>query len=186
MQRQHASGHCQFHSPQRKRLVFSMVFCSSVGRRICMQCRRPGFDPWVGKIPWRRKWQPTPVSLPGKSHGQRSLVGCSPWGCKESGTTEWLTLTQHLQRVKAHFYGLRILRLNSFYCLYSSAIVIYFFINQNIYKVTIPWVACYIVHYFCSSDFLILWRNIGLISWDIDLKTDLITKYATVCVIEEQ
>ena len=52
-----------------------------------------GFDPWVGKIPWRKKWQPTPVSLPGKSCGPRSLVGCSPWGCKESGTTERLTLT---------------------------------------------------------------------------------------------
>ena len=43
--------------------------------------------------PLERKWQPTPVSLPGKSHGQRRLVGCSPWGCKESGTTDWLTLT---------------------------------------------------------------------------------------------
>ena len=43
--------------------------------------------------PWRRKWWPTPVSLPGKSHGQRSLVGSSSWGCKESGTTERLTLT---------------------------------------------------------------------------------------------
>jgi len=53
-----------------------------------------GFDPWVGKIPWRKKWQPTPVSLPGKSHGQRSLVGCSPWGHKESGTTERLTLSK--------------------------------------------------------------------------------------------
>ena len=38
------------------------------------------FDPWVQKIPWRRKWQPTSVSLPGKSHGQRSLVGYRPWG----------------------------------------------------------------------------------------------------------
>ena len=47
-----------------------------------------GFNPWVGKIPWRRKWQPTPVPLPGKSHGQRSLVGYSPWGHKESDTTE--------------------------------------------------------------------------------------------------
>ena len=45
------------------------------------------------KIAWRRKWQPTPVSLPGKSHGQRSLVDCSPWGRKESGTTERLTHT---------------------------------------------------------------------------------------------
>jgi len=44
---------------------------------------------WVGKIPWRRKWQPTPVFLPGKSHGQRSLVGYSPWGHKELDTTEW-------------------------------------------------------------------------------------------------
>ena len=41
---------------------------------------RPGFYPWVWKIPWRRKWQPTPVFLPGKSYGQRSLVGYSPWG----------------------------------------------------------------------------------------------------------
>ena len=48
-----------------------------------------------GKIPWRRKWQPSPVPLPGKSHGQRSLVGYSPWGCKESDTTERLTFTFH-------------------------------------------------------------------------------------------
>ena len=41
---------------------------------------RHWFNPWVGKIPGRRKWQPVPVLLPGKSHGQRSLVGCSPWG----------------------------------------------------------------------------------------------------------
>ena len=46
--------------------------------------QRPGFNPWNGKIPWRRKWQPTPVSLPGKSHGHRNLVGCSPRGLKES------------------------------------------------------------------------------------------------------
>ena len=46
--------------------------------------------PWVGKIPWRRKWQPTPVFLPGKFHGLRSLVGYSPWGHKESDTTKQL------------------------------------------------------------------------------------------------
>ena len=45
----------------------------------CTSCRRPRFNPWVRKIPWRRKWQPTPVLLPGESHGQRSLVGYSPW-----------------------------------------------------------------------------------------------------------
>ena len=54
------------------------------------QCGRPGVDPWVGKIPWRRKWQPTPVFLSGKSHGWRSLVGYSPWGHKELDMTEWL------------------------------------------------------------------------------------------------
>ena len=42
--------------------------------------KRLRFDAWVGKIPWRRKWQPTPVSLPGESHGQRSLGGYTPWG----------------------------------------------------------------------------------------------------------
>ena len=49
---------------------------------------RPGFNPWVGKIPWRREWQLTPVFLPGAFHGQRSLVGYSPWGHKESDMTE--------------------------------------------------------------------------------------------------
>ena len=49
---------------------------------------RDGFDPWVGKIPWRRKWQPAPVFLPGGSHGQRSLVDYSPWGHQESDITE--------------------------------------------------------------------------------------------------
>ena len=48
----------------------------------------PGFDPWVGKITRRRKWQPTPLFLPGKSHGQRSLTGYSLWGCKELDATK--------------------------------------------------------------------------------------------------
>ena len=59
------------------------------GKEPICQCRRRGFDPWVGKIPWRRKWQPTPVFLPGKSHGQRSLAGYSPWGSKELSTAKW-------------------------------------------------------------------------------------------------
>ena len=53
----------------------------------------PGFNPWVGKMPWRRNWQPTPVLLPGKSHGRKNLVGYSPWGRKESDTTERLHFT---------------------------------------------------------------------------------------------
>ena len=50
--------------------------------------KRLGLDPWVRKIPWRRAWQPIPVFLPGESHGQRSLAAYSPWGLKESDTTE--------------------------------------------------------------------------------------------------
>ena len=49
---------------------------------------RERFDPWVGKIPWRRQWLPIPVFLPGESHGQNSPVGYSPWGHKESDTIE--------------------------------------------------------------------------------------------------
>ena len=52
------------------------------GKESTCQCRRVRFDPWIGKIPWRRKWQPTPVFLPGKSHGQGSLGSYSPWGCR--------------------------------------------------------------------------------------------------------
>ena len=59
-------------------------------RRRHKRCR---FLPWVGKIPWRRAQQPTPVLLPGESYGQRSLVGYSPQSPKESGTTE-VTYTQ--------------------------------------------------------------------------------------------
>ena len=50
-----------------------------------------GFTPWVRKISWRRAWQCTPVFLPGEVHGQRSLLGRSPWGPKELDTAEWLT-----------------------------------------------------------------------------------------------
>ena len=53
-----------------------------------LQCWRCEFDPWVEKIPWRRKWQRSPVILPGKFHGQRSLVNYCPWGRKEVNKTE--------------------------------------------------------------------------------------------------
>ena len=65
------------------------------GKELACQCRRHksrGFYPWVGKIPWRRGWQTTPVFLPGEFQGQRSLVGYSPWGHKESDMTE---VTEH-------------------------------------------------------------------------------------------
>ena len=69
--------------------------CGGYDKESSGQCRRPTrcrLDPLVGKIPSRRKWQPTPVFLPGESHGQRSPVGYSPWGHKESDMYE------HVQR----------------------------------------------------------------------------------------
>ena len=55
------------------------------GKESTYKCRRHGFDPWSGKIPWCRKWQPIPVFLPGKSQGQRSLAGFRPWSHKGVG-----------------------------------------------------------------------------------------------------
>ena len=66
----------------------------------CPQCRRPGFDSWVGKIPWRKKWQSTPALLPGKFHGRRSLIGYSPWGRKKSDMTERLHFTLWLRNIQ--------------------------------------------------------------------------------------
>ena len=64
------------------------------------QCWRPGFNRWNRKSPWRREWLPTPVFLPGESHEQRSLAGYSPWGHKESDTTEQLSLSFFKKRRK--------------------------------------------------------------------------------------
>ena len=61
---------------------------------------RPRFNSWAEKIPWRRKWQLTLVFLPGESHGQRSLVGYGPYGCKESDRTEVT------QQSTAHVFGI--------------------------------------------------------------------------------
>ena len=80
---------------------------------ICLQCGRPGFDSWVGKIPQRRKWQSTPALLPGKSHGRRSLIGYSPWGCNESDTTELLHFHLHGASTK-HNENFRTLMLHHF------------------------------------------------------------------------
>ena len=68
-------------------LIWQLPWCLS-WQSVCLQCRRPGFNPRVRKVPWRRKLQPTPVLLPGKPHGRRSLVGYNPRGRRESNTTE--------------------------------------------------------------------------------------------------
>ena len=65
------------------------------GKESACQCKRHGLNPSVGKIPWRRKWQPNPILLFGKSHGQRSLAGYSSWGHKQLDTTEQLSRHTH-------------------------------------------------------------------------------------------
>ena len=78
----------------------------------CRRHERHGFHPWVGKIPWRRKWQPIPVFLPGEFHGQRSLAGYNPWGHRESDKAEWQRTHTHtwilqLRMVRTFRAGLR-------------------------------------------------------------------------------
>ena len=80
---------------------------SNVHAKICAQmkelagqCKTCSFNPWIGKNPWRRKWQPTPEILPGKFHGQKSLVAYSPWGCKESETIKQLSMHIHSSAVR--------------------------------------------------------------------------------------
>ena len=98
-------------SPNRKRflIVLTLCICRGFPRwlsrwRNCLQCRRHKFDPQVGKIRQRRKWQPTPVFLPGEFHGQRSLAGYSPWGHKELEMTKQLIHT-HTHKAGGGFSG---------------------------------------------------------------------------------
>ena len=78
--------------------VYAHIYSSKESACQYRRCRRHSFDPWVGKIPWSRKWQPTPVFLPGKSHEQRSLADYSPRGCKELDTSERLN-TQYVSYI---------------------------------------------------------------------------------------
>ena len=66
------------------KLILGASWCSD-GKESACQCKRHGFDSWIERIPWRRKWQSTPVFLPGKFHRQRSLASCSPWSFERVG-----------------------------------------------------------------------------------------------------
>ena len=94
------SGRISFHSSS------SGVFPNgSAGKEPACQCRRPRFNPWVGKIPWRRERLPMPVFLPGESHGLRSLVGYRPWGRRETDTMEVSEHSIACQFPSAHVPG---------------------------------------------------------------------------------
>ena len=66
-------------------LQYSWVSLVAQEIKICLQCRRPGFDPWVGKIPWRREWKPTPVFLPGESAWTEEPTGLQSMGSQRVG-----------------------------------------------------------------------------------------------------
>ena len=94
------SPYCEFQDWSSKRCRTHRHRSTTVlsSKESACQCRshqRCSFDPWVRKLPWRRAWQPTPVFLPGESHGQRSLVDYSPWGHKGSDKTEQLSMRVH-------------------------------------------------------------------------------------------
>ena len=72
-------------------------------KRICLQCRRYGFNPWAGQIPWRRKWQPTRLLLPGKSHGWRTLAATVHEVAKELDMTEQLNHSNEIVRIITKF-----------------------------------------------------------------------------------
>ena len=83
-----------------------------------LQCRRHRFQPWVGKIPWRRKLQPTPVIMPAKSHGQRSLAGYSPWSHKKVRDDLATKQTFHTQKVSTYIIKMTSIRhLSSHHCI---------------------------------------------------------------------
>ena len=100
--------------------------------------RRPRFLPWVRKIPWGREWQPTPVLLPGEFHGQRSLVGCSPWGLKESDTTEQVS-RQIMSSVEHLFMCLIAINLWPFNL---SSQILFCSLRSSFWNFLEPWFFC--------------------------------------------
>ena len=97
-------------APHSSTLAWKIPWTEEPGRLWSMGSLRVGHD-WATSFSfftfmrWRRKWQPTPVFLPGESQGRGSLVGCRLWGCTELDTTEWLTLSLHFQTVLTPILG---------------------------------------------------------------------------------
>ena len=96
--------------------------------RTCLQCRRPGFSSWVGKIPYWKEWLPTPIFLPGVFHGRRRPAGCSRWGHEESDMTERLTHS-HTKTIENstyvyYFYKIRFSEVSKFYHIISLCVCV--------------------------------------------------------------
>ena len=125
LQTQHSLGLIQQHMSRVRKQIILCIHCFLIfGASLVAQTvkrlpamRETRLDSWVGKIPWRRKWQSTPALLPGKSHGQRSLIGYSPWGHKESDRTERL-----------HFHFLILIDLKDNWLIKARIVITYWII----------------------------------------------------------
>ena len=120
-------------------LIYSVVQAPvAQWQRICLQCRRykrHEFNLWAEQISWRMAWQPILVFSPGEFHGQRSLVGCSPWGRKELDRTEWLSAHSRPQTFILHSKFI-----HKFFCLYLQN-------RSQIQPVFTPSLATTLVHH---------------------------------------
>ena len=126
--------------------------------RICLQCERPGFNPWVGKIPWGREWLPTPVFLPGELHGQRSPVGYRPWGGKESDTTKWLIHTHTHTHTHTHSLTQALWvrrKMALIFLLYLYPLLI------SQFKCTSDNLACLVFLSLLTKSLLLFWEELG-------------------------
>ena len=141
-------------SAWRNKGEFCLLWCSLVAQMVknLPAVRRPGFDPWVGKIPWRRKWQPTPIFLPGKSHGQRSLAGYSPWGCRVGH--DWLHFQFSLLPLLKNYC------LDKLFCLILTSLCSEWTklvpVSWHVMKVLVHWIQC--TETFHLHKILIKWR----------------------------
>ena len=148
-------------------IVFKSFPGSTSSEESACQCRRlkrHGFHPWVRKIPWRGKWQPTPVFLPGESHGQKNLVGFSPWDHKEwTQLSNWAPL-RSFQIVVIIDYG----------DFFSPP---FYHVYMFLYCISI--IACLNVFIFLNTDRLLysFWFTIGpLLSRSLTLVVGLLLK----------
>ena len=91
----------------KEKIVYGYKEAQTVKNPQCRRCRRHRFNPWVWKIPRRREWLPTPAFLPGESHGQRNLVGYSPWGLREIWTrlSDWAYMCTSLCSICLSVYS---------------------------------------------------------------------------------
>ena len=136
--------------------------------RICLLCGEHGFNPWVRKIPWRRAWQPTPVSLPGDAHGQRSLAGYCSSGCKEWDTVEWLIVSLSHGCMSLEKKNECMLRMGNFIRYKLNLNGIYFFDRPTRFRLFCCWLGLSqfnISLCWKAIDFLNYWIFPRLMSW---------------------